>query len=379
MLGTAVAALALTRAGRAVADRAGRVAAAGAVGAGSRVTSFARGLHGMKVAFPYALVCLAGTLAVRYPVRVPGGLGAPVVLSRAATVHPSPTQAALWPLALGLVFGFLGGFRSGERAGAASGRAESFTRGALAGGVTMAALGLVFSFAGLLVLAAAKPDATRAYLDFAFRGGTSRGLAVLGLTALVVPNLAAWVLFPSMGACVRTAISSGGVAPFGIGGVAKACAISYSRLPRGGLGFLASHAPAHPGFSATPSAYLLFLMAPALAVLAGGVVAARRSGAAGRSRAAISGALAGVVFAVLAVLLVLLAGVALSIGVRTAGRGLALSYVAGPDPVLGPLVALAWGVAGGALGGFLSGSSRLTQVGFEGPPPAEGPSPASPG
>ncbi|HYT29688.1 MAG TPA: hypothetical protein VEN82_02850, partial [Actinomycetota bacterium] len=195
MLGTAVVAVALVLAGRAVAGRAAEVA-----GERGSISPFAGGLHGTKVALPYALACLVGTAAVRYPVRLTGGSGAPVVLSGAATVHPSVVQAALWPLALGVVFGFLGGFRSGGRAGTPPSERESWMRGAVAGGVTMATLGLVLSFAGLLVLAAAKPDATRAYLDFAFRGGTPRGLAVLGLTALVVPNLAAWVLFPAMGA-----------------------------------------------------------------------------------------------------------------------------------------------------------------------------------
>ena len=377
---TAVVAVALILAGRAVALRAAEVAG----GRGS-ISSLAGGLHGTKVALPYALACLAGTAAVRYPVRLTGGSAAPVVLSGAATVHPSVVQAGLWPLALGVVFGFLGGFRSSGRAGTASSERESWMRGAVAGGATMAVLGLVLSFAGLLVLAAAKPDATRAYLDWAFRGGTPRGLAVLGLTVLVVPNLAAWVLFPAMGACVRTAATGAGTVPLGVGGAAKTCAISYARLPRGGLAVLSAQAPAHPGFVRAPSAYLLFLLAPALAVVAGGVVAARRSGAAGRGRSAAAGALAGAVFGVFAVLLVLLAGVAVSVGLRTAGSGVVLAYAAGPDRVLGPLLALAWGVVGGAVGGFLWGVRGRSEPGDSGgpaspgPPGGGGPIPATPG
>ena len=60
--------------------------------------------------------------------------------------------------------------------------------------------GIVLSFVGLLVVAAARPEATRGYLD-ATAGRGYRGADGLVHTALATPNLATWVLVPAMGGC----------------------------------------------------------------------------------------------------------------------------------------------------------------------------------
>src|SRR5207302_11481614 len=56
-----------------------------------------------------------------------------------------------------------------------------------------------------------------------FRAGALRGLAVVFLHSLVIPNMATWVLFPSMGACIGAR-----------GGGTALCALSYTNFPGGG-------------------------------------------------------------------------------------------------------------------------------------------------
>src|SRR5207247_1634237 len=64
-------------------------------------------------------------------------------------------------------------------AGGAEGAWIRRVRAAVAGGWWMLALGLLLSFAGLLVLAAVKPDATHAYFKSSFNGGADNGAATI--------------------------------------------------------------------------------------------------------------------------------------------------------------------------------------------------------
>src|SRR5437588_635765 len=200
--------------------------------------SWVRGLHGMKVALPYAAICLVATLGVRFPTStLPGNLGGGSV-----RVHPSYVAAVLWPLVLAAVFGFAGGFsRSPEGATWETwmGRWDRLIRGAVAGGWRMLVYGLLFAFVSLLGMGAVHPSLTRAYFDGAFRGGALKGAALVYGNSLVIPNMAAWVLFPSMGTCL------------GVGGNAYSfCALSYTHFPArpsvapGVLGGLPSSFPA---------------------------------------------------------------------------------------------------------------------------------------
>jgi hypothetical protein len=362
MLGTLIAGLALSRAGRAVADRAG----------GSALN---RGLHGAMVAVPYGMVCLGIAGAARSVVTVPSGAARFFVQAGAFEVRPSLLQAFLWPAVLAAVFGFLGGLRSRGAQQRPASPAAVRVRAAVAGGATMGALALALSFVGLLVLAALRPDDTRAYLHGAFAGGDARGVAVLALTLLAVPNMAAYVLFPSMGACIRVGWAAGG-GPLGgfASGTAGRCVLSYTHMlgtgPRGSSGAGIAGA-ALPSAAGTPAAgYFLFVLAPLIAVLVGGVVAARRAGAATRRDGSVSGASAGLVFAVVAVVVALLARVSVSIGLASGGAALNGTLSLGPDLLIGPLLALAWGVIGGALGGLLAGPQLRFADGAA--PPLEG-------
>src|SRR5207253_2012544 len=96
-----------------------------------------------------------------------------------------------------------------------------------------------------------------------------------------------------------------------------------------------------------------------------------RSGATNRGGGAAAGSLAGVAFALAASMLALLARISLSFGGPATGlAGGRFTTAIGPDLLSGPLVALAWGVIGGAIGGGLVWRPR--------PVAAAGPSDATP-
>jgi hypothetical protein len=296
------------------------------------------------VALPYAAICLLAAFAVRFSFPVGGG---------SLRVHPSYVAAALWPLGLGILFGFAGGLRSaggaiwtGTQAGGPAMARRA--RAAVAGGWWMIAVGLALSFAGLLVLAAVKPDATRDYFSGAFRDGSDVGTATLAANLLLVPNMAAWVLFPSMGSCVGV---SGG--SFGLQG--SFCFLSYTQFPRtnavggliggGGIGALPN----------PPLGYYAFILAPLVAVLVGGAIAARRSAAETRAEAVTMGVLAGVAFGLMAILALALSLFTVRVSGQVAGISQAVTIRLGPEPSKSILLAFAWGIVGGGIGGFIHG------------------------
>jgi hypothetical protein len=331
MGGTLLAMALLYLAGRKVADRAGG-------------DGWTRGVHGAKVAVPYAIICLVGAWAVQFSFSVGGG---------SLRVHPSYVAAALWPLGLGILFGFVGGVRSGgEASWTGSPRADAAllrrARAAVAGGWSMIALGLILSFLGLLVLAAVKPDATRGYFSGAFRGGADRGAATVAANVLVVPNMAAWVLFPSMGSCL-------GVSGGSLGLQGSFCFLSYTQFPKtaalggllggGGIGALPN----------PPLGYYAFILAPLVAVLIGGVIAARRASAETRGEAMAVGILGGVAFGLMAILALVLSIVSVRVGGQLGGVSQTVTVRLGPELAKSVLLALAWGIVGGAVGGFIQG------------------------
>jgi hypothetical protein len=333
MSGTAIAMWLLARVGRSVGSQSGG-------------RDWERGLHGSKVALPYAAITVAVALLARVPLGSRGG---------GAAIRASIPTTIAWPLGLALVAGFVGGFMSERGPALSKARSNRTLHGALAGGAWMMGIGLALAFAGLVLMAPIKPEATRAYFA-PFRQGSAEGVALIGYTLLAAPNLATWVLFPSMGACFGVSASAGGQR-------AVSCVLSYTRFPtQDPVSLLTGSgaASSHP-----PLGYYAFVLAPAIAVLVGGAIAGRRAGASSRKEATLAGALAGVVYALIALLVVVLADVAVAEG----GPGGA-TFRLGVPVLTSTLIALGWGVLGGAAGGALKGvaGSRSGWTSTEAPP-----------
>src|SRR5207237_10004611 len=119
------------------------------------------------------------------------------------------------------------------------------------------------------------------------------------------------------------------------------CALSYTNFPGGGRATMAASIP-----TTTPSpGYFLFLVVPLVAVLVGGLWAARRSRVEGPAEAAWVGAAAGLVYAVLALAAAVLSEISIRVVGSTVFPGTTLWI--GPDLASAALLALAWGVVGG--------------------------------
>jgi hypothetical protein len=335
MSGTALAVWMLSLGGRAV---------AGEVGGSTLV----RGLHGLKVALPYAALTVAGSFLLRFQ---------PEGSDQAPIIHPSYVSALIWPLALAASAGFVGGIRSADPEGwvrLVPSREDLGRRlyGALAGGLRMIAYGLLFSFAGLLVMAVLKPHSTAVYFSV-FDRGVSAGVLAIVATLLVLPNMAAWVLFPAMGSCV------------GLNGPLSICVLSYMHFPGDtGATIAGASNPASLNLNlpSAPVGYYLFLLVPLVAVVLGGAAAARRGRATSRNDVAVLGALAGVVFALLSLFTIVLASISVKLGGNLLAFGASGSFRIGPDLTSGVLLALVWGVAGGALGGLWEGRALPRSV-----------------
>jgi hypothetical protein len=340
MSGTALAVWMLYRGGRAIAREVGG-------------STLARGLHGLKVAAPYAALTFAGAFLLRF--RPDGSDQAPII-------HPSYVGALVWPLALAAAAGFVGGVHSEHRDGWSWLVADRETigrrlNGVLAGGWWMTLLGLIFAFVGLLVLAVVKTHATATYFS-SFDRGTLDGILVIVATVLVLPNLAAWVLFPAMGSCI------------GLSGPFSICFLSYRHFPTGPGRLTTGADTAALNLPGAPVGFYVFLLVPLAAVLVGGAMAARRGRAASGSEAAAMGAVAGVVFAVLSAITVVLASLTVRMSGSLGGLVQDRSFRIGPELTSGVLLALVWGVAGGGLGGLWEGRSLPPKREPE-PPPAD--------
>ncbi|MFL5798902.1 MAG: hypothetical protein ACJ77A_13335 [Actinomycetota bacterium] len=333
---TAIGVVLLFRGGQAVGDRAG--------GGVAR-----RAVWGSAVGLPFGLLTFLLSLLVGFHFRIP------VIEGGQVAIGVSRPWAAFLPLGAGIVVGLLGGAwsgLSGIRAGGA-GRGATPPRagavlvaGAFAGAWRMFAWALGLSFVGLLVLAGLNPDATRAYVDRTAGGGAS-GVDLLVHHTLALPNQSMLVLVPAMGGCDRVE----GTAP-------PRSFLCFTRFPEHGdvnLGAPFVHGKRVPGrspfagvrFGNAPSAFLLFLLVPLAAAVLGGIRAGKPTES--RGHAASAGLLAGVGFA----LLVVAGCVAAGLTVRFYGGASPASITVWPDPRGGGLLALAWGIAGGGIGGFL--------------------------
>jgi hypothetical protein len=156
-----------------------------------------------------------------------------------------------------------------------------------------------------------------------------------------------WLLAPAMGGC--DGLSGGGV---------SATFLCYSKVPTtvsvtpGGLN--ADTPVVRAEFEKAPSSYLLFLLIPLMSVVLGGRYAARKR-ARIKGEAIAMGAASGVAFAVLVALGSWLASISVGLSSPAGGIPANASVVIGPAVGTAGLLALAWGVVGGALGGWLGG------------------------
>jgi hypothetical protein len=344
MTGTIFVLLLLARGGRRIADAAGGPA-------------WVRGLQGTKIALPYGVICLLLSLVESFTLRLPGS-SFPGVDVAGVTIHPVYLEAFLWPALLGVLGGFVGGLRSTPDSDRTT--ATRLLRGTVSGAGAIIAFALALSFLGLLILAALHPDATRSYMHGMFGGGNARGLALLTLNVLSLPNLCVWLLVPAMGSCVGGHVTYGG-ATF------SSCLVSYAHVATPaalrGIETLGPFATDPRQLPRPATGYLAFMAIPLAAAALGGYQASRRALAGTRPAAAGAGVLAGGGFAFLVGVACLLAALILQVhgvpGLEGGGRprGTATLWL-GPAPLQGALLGLAWGVLGGALGGFLAGPAR---------------------
>ncbi|HEX2088613.1 MAG TPA: DUF6350 family protein [Actinomycetota bacterium] len=314
-----------------------------------------RAVNGAKVAIPYAVLCFGVAWIVRFSIPTPQGQ---------VTIHPSYIAALLWPLGLGLLFGALGGLRSGGDEQWVANVWWQRARGALTGAGWMVTLGLAFSFAGLLVLAVVKPSATVDYFQGVFDQGAVSGIAGIVATLMVVPNMAAFILFPAM---VPTCLTASAQV---VGPSFSFCVLSWTQFPREveGAGAQAIPTGALPN---PPIGYYLFILAPLLAVILGGMLAARRGRAQRRQEAIGLGAAAGFVFGLAALVVIILSALSAHGTVTAAQAAQTQSFRAslrfGPDVFPGFLIAMAWGLIGGAVGGLIEGRRQAVGAPRTGP------------
>lgn len=307
---------------------------------------WARRVAGAAVALPYAALCLGLAAALRFRSAVPENL----VLFGPLEVRPSLLSALLWPLGIAAVAGFAGGLFSETTQRWPDRSWARFVGGGLVGGWGMLLAGLALSLVGLLVFAATEPSVTGDFLGAIFEPGALRGITVIALLVLIAPTLAVWALIASLGGCV------------GVSGSASACLVSYGRFPATSRTTPEGLFGPFSRLDEAPPELLLFLLVPLLAVLIGGSMAARRSEARTWTEGAAAGAVAGAAFSVLTLAAAVLSTMALEIG---GGERIGLEqvmYRLGPDIPTGLLIALAWGVIGGALCGALSAALSSRRV-----------------
>ncbi|HZD79985.1 MAG TPA: hypothetical protein VE646_08085 [Actinomycetota bacterium] len=329
MLATFLAIALLYKGGRAVADRAG--------GGG-----VARILHGMKVAPAYAILALLVSELVIIDIPFPR-IGS---VSGGLQVRSWGPSWFLLPLLIAVVSGAAGGLRSGRHELLSHDPWGPRAAGAVVGGLRMFMLGLVLPFVGLLVLAGVHPSATKAYFQTISRPPTDQAVAIIANHALLLPNQSLWVLVPAMGGCDGMT-----------GGGTSASFLCYSKFP-GAMTRPEGLRPRTPvvrtNFGRAPLGYFLFLLVPALSAILGGRYAARKRARLQWEAVAV-GAASGVVFAVLVVVGSWFASVSVRSPSTVGGIPGNASVLIGPGLVAGGLLALAWGVVGGGLGGWLEG------------------------
>jgi hypothetical protein len=288
------------------------------------------------VALGYAPPILLLALLVRF--EQPKQIGS--FVTAGVRVSLSTWQAFVFPLVIAAAASALGGLWSW--AGTSERLAAIRVRAVLGAGWVMFLLALGLSYAGLLVAGVVQPDepaalATPSTAQYYARVFERPGLGavILGHHVALAPNEALWTLVPASGACDVAR------------GSERADLLCYGAFP-------STKAGEAVAFGDAPAGYLFFLLVPAVATVFGGRRASPRAGRDGWSSVA-DGAMAGVTYGVLVGLGCLLASITLSY-TASAGANAGGTLWIGPDPLRGTIVALGWGIAGGAIGGA---STRL--------------------
>jgi hypothetical protein len=232
--------------------------------------------------------------------------------------------AALWA-------GTLAAAGAGAGAFMETGRGRPSTA-ALRGGLTAYGWALVLLAMGVFVVATLEPTVTKGYVDTMNGLGTGGGL-LFGAHALAIPAQSALLLAPASGSCLEIV---------GQGSILQLC--PWRLVGSGPPGGTFLPVPQQ----LAPSLWLLSAM-PGIAAMLGGRRATAATAVTG-GRAAGLGAAAGLVFASLVVVVGWFVALRFS-SVLVPGR---LVWVH-PAWVRTAFAALVWGVAGGALGGWLAG------------------------
>jgi hypothetical protein len=276
-------------------------------------------------------------------------------------------QSFVFPALIGIVAGGAGAAMGSLPRGS---RAYAWLVGGWRG--LLWALGL--AAIGVLVLAAVRPQGTATYARVVSSNGPRGGLLLLGHHALLLPNQSFFVLGPSMGGCIEL-----------MGSEATIPLLCPGRLPVLKPPDLAAEISRVSGSDPTniasitdrpmPPGYWAFVLIPTLATLAAGrYVGGGRPGRGRRREASVRGAGAGVVFALLVGVGTWMASASLL--VHSADGSTVTSLTLGPRPLPTALLALAWGVVGGAFGASIRRQEEGTPVPVEPDAPVP-PSPTS--
>jgi len=257
-------------------------------------------------------------------------------------LEPGLWQAFVMPLVVSGVAGAAGG--AAVARDAVQERVGSRVVAAVVGGATAMWWGIVGAFLAILLVGAISPGPTGAYARFVSRTGGS-GAATVIEHASLLPNQSALVLSVAMG--THATLSVGGE---------PAVVVSREGIDAShGAGvLLAAYAGAQSNTASFPAWFWAFLLVPLAATVLGGRAAAgdeRR-----RGERALRGAAGGVVFAILCVGAAWAAGIEVPAWADVTNGGATLGVPLATTGVL----ALAWGVVGGALGAVLPWPERLS-------------------
>lgn len=332
LTGTAFAVWVLYRQGRAVGGRVG----------GSAWRAM---LAGAAIAPTYAIAFALLTLMVKLDL----GAGFALLGPTGIRLQGAAVQAFVLPLLLAAVAGAAGGLMTALPP-------ESWIRVAVVGGWRMFCVAMGLALVGLLVLAAVRPSGLAAYARAMMGNGLGTDVLLLGHQGMILPNQTLFVLVPSMGGCV------------GVHGTdfwyPLVCPGHLPRLEDAFIPLSANPSapvvgPSFPSRS-VPIAYALFLLVPLVATVWTGRAIRMAADAQAWSRALIC---AGAVFAGCVGVGSWLAGITL----RNMSPPQRSSVTLGVRVLPTALIALAWGLGGGAIGGMLARNQGAVDP--VGPPP----------
>jgi hypothetical protein len=345
LAGTGLALWLAYRAGEAVGERAG--------GAVER-----RALAGAAVAVGYAVPIGAITAVVRLDL-VTEGMFFPDLIRIRGIVW----EAFALPLALAGAAAAAGAAMGGIVPGS---RAHAW----LAGGWRMLLAALGLALAGVVILAAIRPAGLDAYARAVSANGPRVAALLLGNHALLVPNQSFVVLAPSMGGCTAVwgsedhepLLCSGRLSS-----VDPQIVLLDAAIIARGESVAESSRP-------LPFAYAVFLLVPLVATVLVGRSVAAGATRAGRGQRVALGAGAGVVFAVLVGVGTWMASITVRAVEVSAGGTRTGSVTLGARPLATGLLAIAWGMIGGAVGAAIPSPQEAAPVSG---PEEEPPSPTS--